>query len=239
MAMRLHTKDQAPKEGQKESAEKPLKQVSRFKGCSRDCASILLCMEGNPVISYQCTPLLCPLQWQPSRKGYLRFLTESKQVYDTVESIIAEAPLPECAATSVVSAHLEVLVMMEAILNCRRQSLLNHLVPAHADTGFQNTGLERAAALAQDIAWMQQQYDLTAEPVQEDGPGMAYSRCVYSPGRHLCAHPEAMQSISCLRRWAYSHWQPPSVAMPLPAMALPVLLGRNMQPRGRCAAGLV
>ncbi len=27
VAMKLHTKDQAPKEGQKESAEKPLKQV--------------------------------------------------------------------------------------------------------------------------------------------------------------------------------------------------------------------
>ena len=47
---------------------------------------------------------------------------------------------------------------------------------AYADAGFQNTGLERAAALAQDIAWMQQEYDLTPEPVQEDGPGLAYSR---------------------------------------------------------------
>lgn len=36
------------------------------------------------------------MQWQPTREGYLRFLTESKQVYDTVESIIAEAPFPEC-----------------------------------------------------------------------------------------------------------------------------------------------
>ena len=36
------------------------------------------------------------MQWQPSREGYLRFLTESKAVYDTMENIIAEAPFPEC-----------------------------------------------------------------------------------------------------------------------------------------------
>ena len=36
------------------------------------------------------------LQWTPSRRGYLRFLAESKAVYDTLEQIVEEAPKPEC-----------------------------------------------------------------------------------------------------------------------------------------------
>ena len=46
-----------------------------------------------------------------------------------------------------------------------------------ADARFQNTGLERSAALAEDIAWMQQEYALPATEPAEDGPGLAYSRC--------------------------------------------------------------
>ena len=38
----------------------------------------------------------CTLQWQPSREGYLRFLTESKEVYETLEGIVAEAHHPDC-----------------------------------------------------------------------------------------------------------------------------------------------
>ena len=36
------------------------------------------------------------VQWQPSREGYLRFLTESKEVYQTLEGIVAEAHHPDC-----------------------------------------------------------------------------------------------------------------------------------------------
>lgn len=36
------------------------------------------------------------MQWQPSREGYLRFLTESKVVYETLEGIVAEAHHPDC-----------------------------------------------------------------------------------------------------------------------------------------------
>ena len=35
-------------------------------------------------------------QWQPTREGYLRFLTESKAVYETLERIVAEASHSEC-----------------------------------------------------------------------------------------------------------------------------------------------
>ena len=39
----------------------------------------------------------CSLQWQPTREGYLRFLTESKAVYEMLERIVVEASHPECA----------------------------------------------------------------------------------------------------------------------------------------------
>ncbi|KAF5828604.1 heme oxygenase 1 [Dunaliella salina] len=52
VAMKLHTKDQAPKEGEK--------------------------------------PAPPPRPFVPTREGYLRFLAESKAVYDVVERIIAE-----------------------------------------------------------------------------------------------------------------------------------------------------
>ncbi|CAL5228825.1 g12026 [Coccomyxa viridis] len=103
VAMRLHTRDQAPKEGEREAAEQAWK------------------------------------QWQPSREGYLRFLTESKEVYETLEGIVAEAHHPDYAR-------------------------------------FQNTGLERSAGLAEDIAWMQQEYSLAPAKPSEDGPGQVYSR---------------------------------------------------------------
>ncbi|EIE20258.1 heme oxygenase-like protein [Coccomyxa subellipsoidea C-169] len=61
VAMKLHTRDQAPKEGQQESAEKAWK------------------------------------AWEPTRVGYLRFLAESKEVYETLENIVAEASFPEYA----------------------------------------------------------------------------------------------------------------------------------------------
>jgi len=61
VAMKLHTKDQAPKEGGKEASQHPMK------------------------------------QWQPTKQGYLNFLAESKQVYDTLEQIVAEAPSAELA----------------------------------------------------------------------------------------------------------------------------------------------
>ena len=36
------------------------------------------------------------MQWTPSRPGYLRFLAESKAVYDVFEQMVEEAPKPEC-----------------------------------------------------------------------------------------------------------------------------------------------
>ena len=35
-------------------------------------------------------------QWEPTVEGYLKFLVDSKLVYDTLEGIIAKADYPEC-----------------------------------------------------------------------------------------------------------------------------------------------
>ena len=53
VAMKLHTKDQAPKEGQREAAPTPW------------------------------------AKWQPTRTGYLKFLNESKKVYEALEEAVA------------------------------------------------------------------------------------------------------------------------------------------------------
>lgn len=45
-----------------------------------------------------------------------------------------------------------------------------------ADAKFQKTGLERSQALADDIAWYTQQFNLPQPVVTEDGPGMQYAK---------------------------------------------------------------
>lgn len=60
-AMKLHTRDQSPKEGQRAESENPVQQFT------------------------------------PSREGYLRFLAESKAVYDVLEKVVQDAPKPEYA----------------------------------------------------------------------------------------------------------------------------------------------
>ncbi|KAM7268926.1 hypothetical protein ACFE04_011092 [Oxalis oulophora] len=61
VAMKLHTREQAPKEGEKEIKEPQEKGVSN---------------------------------WQVNIEGYLKFLVDSKLVYDTLEDIVNEAANP-------------------------------------------------------------------------------------------------------------------------------------------------
>lgn len=37
-----------------------------------------------------------PAKWEPSVDGYLRFLVDSKLVYETLEKIVEEAPVDYC-----------------------------------------------------------------------------------------------------------------------------------------------
>lgn len=60
VAMKLHTKEQAPKEGERKAAP-------------------------------------APKVWTPTREGYLRFLSESKAVYDVLENVCADGSLPAYA----------------------------------------------------------------------------------------------------------------------------------------------
>ena len=64
VAMKLHTREQAPKEGEKkpEPEQKPM------------------------------------AQWQPTKEGYLKFLVESKAVYEAMEDIVASGASPIYAA---------------------------------------------------------------------------------------------------------------------------------------------
>jgi heme oxygenase len=98
-AMKLHTRDQAPKEGQ-QKAETPF------------------------------------TKWQPGRSNYLQFLVDSLHVYETLESIVNEH---------------------DALATLR------------------NTGLERSAALKEDIQWMLE-YDNTLTLPACGAGGIEYSQ---------------------------------------------------------------
>lgn len=59
-------------------------------------------------------------------------------------------------------------------------SYLNTLEYCHvgspADRRFQDTGIERSAALGKDIQWFSDTYGLQPPAITEDGPGSEYSR---------------------------------------------------------------
>lgn len=39
---------------------------------------------------------IAPVQWQPTREGYLKFLAESRTLFETLENIVEEAAHPDC-----------------------------------------------------------------------------------------------------------------------------------------------
>ena len=124
-------------------------------------------------------------------------------MYETLEGIVAEAHHPDCKhipscycpdLTAVLSSQVSYHDRDDTILlsspdsmifsSCERYHALSagaeglRWILCPADARFQNTGLERSAGLADDIAWMQQEYDLAPAQPSEDGPGKVYSRCV-------------------------------------------------------------
>ena len=118
MAMKLHTKDQAPKEGGKEAAKQPFQQV-RQSMCGdqlQSCAGAQPDMHlqaavnvgaGGPESKHRLLSMSISLmQWKPTKEGFLRFLVESKVVYDTIERVIQEAPRPECETPALRAAML-------------------------------------------------------------------------------------------------------------------------------------
>ncbi|KAA8523018.1 hypothetical protein F0562_009441 [Nyssa sinensis] len=75
-------------------------------------------------------------KWEPSIEGYLRFLVDSKLVYDTLERIVQKEAFPEWIIWD------EHACMSE----------------------FRNTGLERTGSLAKDLEWFKEQGHLIPEP---------------------------------------------------------------------------
>ena len=144
MAMKLHTKEQAPKEGQRAPEQKPMVQVRaplRRRARARRCDDLALrsAAVAAPPDAPRCARRR-RAQWQPTKEGYLSFLIESKAVYDCMEGIVATDSNPICARFA-----------------ARGAPRTRSRARARADTKFRNTGLERGAALAKDIAWMKEQ----------------------------------------------------------------------------------
>jgi len=71
-AMRLHSRDQAARDGKKE-AQAPM----------------------EPPIA----------KWQPTVEGYLRFLVDSKLVFETLEAIVDRAAIPWCQCSAILLLH--------------------------------------------------------------------------------------------------------------------------------------
>ncbi|KAK4343316.1 hypothetical protein RND71_036410 [Anisodus tanguticus] len=113
-------------------------------------------------------------KWEPSVDGYLKFLVDSKLVYDTLEKIMEKAPFPECEKEPEGLAKWEFSV--EGYLKFLVYSKLEKIMekapfPEYAE--FRNTGLERSEGLAKDLGWFREQGYAIPEP---STPGLSYAR---------------------------------------------------------------
>ncbi|RDX98055.1 Heme oxygenase 1, chloroplastic [Mucuna pruriens] len=95
-------------------------------------------------------------KWDPTIQGYLKFLVDSKVVYDTLEAIVQEAPHPFCASVT------------DRATSISRTNML-----VFTDAEFRNTGLERSASLAEDLEWFKEQGHTIPEP---SSPGLTYAQ---------------------------------------------------------------
>ena len=99
VAMKLHTREQAPKEGQQEAAPRP-KAVSVPGTLAPRCCPY---KPGPASMLNVPLPSSPSSQWAPTREGYLSFLVESKAVYEVLETVVQDKTHPECECQPVVS----------------------------------------------------------------------------------------------------------------------------------------
>ena len=118
-AMKLHTPQQAPKEGK-------AKEPEVFESKEKATEALKTAQAAHPE-----TPMIV---WQPERINYVQFLVDSLQVYETIESLTEDYAI---------------------------------LAP------FKSTGLERAAALREDLESLAKTYSMTVPPPGPHGPGYA------------------------------------------------------------------
>ncbi len=124
--MKLHTKEQAPKEGKAERPpeQRPMPQARRGACCRARArparrraaapaaaarraarADVVARWPGAapaarppaPRAAHAARCRAAAPQWKPTKEGYLSFLIESKAVYDCMESIMATGDNPICA----------------------------------------------------------------------------------------------------------------------------------------------
>ncbi|KAK6236200.1 hypothetical protein SCA6_011537 [Theobroma cacao] len=100
------------------------------------------------------------VKWEPSVDGYLKFLVDSKLVYDTLEGIIEKAAFPFCSMFSVFHFSHD---------HADQLSMINFL---GRDAEFRNTGLERSEKLSKDLQWFKEQGYAIPEP---SSPGVTYA----------------------------------------------------------------
>eukprot|EP00882_Tetradesmus_deserticola_P004021 GHRQ01004248.1.p1 GENE.GHRQ01004248.1~~GHRQ01004248.1.p1 ORF type:complete len:263 (+),score=79.28 GHRQ01004248.1:105-893(+) len=84
-----------------------------------------------------------------------------------------KAPKPVTAWAPTLKGYLQFLAESEVVYSAFESIMQEAAHPEYAK--FQNTGLERTAALREDIQWMQQAHNLPAPVVEEDGPGKLYA----------------------------------------------------------------
>ena len=116
-AMKLHTPQQAPKEGKAKGPE-------AFESAEKAQEAMKAAQAAQPTV-----PVIV---WQPARINYVQFLVDSLQVYETMESLSNE--YPELAS-------------------------------------LKSTGLERSAALREDLEFLAKTYSMTVPPPGPHGPG--------------------------------------------------------------------
>ncbi|XP_050126380.1 probable inactive heme oxygenase 2, chloroplastic isoform X2 [Malus sylvestris] len=84
--------------------------------------------------------------WRPSLEGFIKYLVDSKLVFDTVERIVDESNDVAC-------------------------EFMADFISSHAY--FRKTGLERSESLSEDLEWFKQQGNVIPEP---SNPGVSYAK---------------------------------------------------------------
>ncbi|KAF1892670.1 hypothetical protein Lal_00031942 [Lupinus albus] len=105
-------------------------------------------------------------KWEPNFDGYLKFLIDSKLVYDTLEKIVQEPHYPSFLAYPYTTTNIICFLNQSY---CEMLKLLSFYV----DAEFRKTGLERCASLEKDLQWFKEQGHVIPEP---SSPGVAYAQ---------------------------------------------------------------
>lgn len=115
------------------------------------------------------------MQFVPTKKGYLRFMEESKVVYDAFEDIIASDE------TCTLSDNVVSLFGYSLFYGHRKGVNMRHILTVFflycsiADASLRNTGLERGGALTEDIEYATTTWGLAATAPSPDSPGAVYA----------------------------------------------------------------